>query len=70
MKGAKFLTQSNYTLERVLQILVWGSGGHLVLNRYILFIHYNLIDFIYIHDYMGPGYFGAACCTILRSGGP
>ena len=38
-------------LERVLQILVWGSGGHLVLNRYtyliyFLFIHYNLIDFI------------------------
>ena len=75
MKGAKFLTQSNYTLERVLQILVWGSGGHLVLNRYtyliyFLFIHYNMIDFIYIHDYMGPGYVGAACCTILRSGGP
>ena len=29
-----------------------------------------LIEFIYIHDYMGPGYVGAACCTILRSGGP
>ena len=29
-----------------------------------------MIDFIYIHDYMGPGYVGAACCTILRSGGP
>ena len=75
MKGAKFLTKSNYTLERVLQILVWGSGGNLVLNRYtyliyFLFIHYNLIEFIYIHDYMGPGYVGAACCTILRSGGP
>ena len=38
MKGAKFLTQSNYTLERVLQILVWGSGGHLVLNRYTYLI--------------------------------
>ena len=32
MKGsAKFL-------ERVLQILVWGSGGHLVLNRYTYLI--------------------------------
>ena len=30
MKVAKFITQSNYALERVLQILVWGSGGHLV----------------------------------------
>ena len=75
MKGAKFLTQSNYTLERVLKILVRGSGGHLVLNRYsylieFLFIHYNLIEFIYIHDYMGSGYVSAACCTILRSGGP
>ena len=26
--------------------------------------------FICIHDYMGPGYVGAACCTILCSGGP
>ena len=65
MKGAKFLTQSNYALERVLQILVWGSGGHLVLNRYTY-----LIEFIYIHDNMRPGYVGAACCTIFRSGGP
>ena len=32
MKGAKFLTKSNYALERVLQNLVWDSGGHLVLN--------------------------------------
>ena len=38
MKGAKFLTQSNYAQERVLQILVWGSGGHLVLNRYTYLI--------------------------------
>ena len=26
-----------------------------------------MIEFIYIHDYMGPGYVDAACCTILRS---
>ena len=25
-----FITQSNYALEWVLQILVWDSGGHLV----------------------------------------
>ena len=34
------------------------------------YIHYYLIEFIYSHDYVGPGYVGAACCTILRSGDP
>ena len=29
-------------------------------------MHYYFIEFIYIHDYMGLGYVGAACCTILR----
>ena len=61
----------------LLQILARDSDGHLVVNRYtylinFLSIHYYLIEFIYIHDYMGPGpsYVNAACCTILRSGGP
>ena len=61
----------------LLQILARDSDGHLVLNRYtylinFLSIHYYLIELIYIHDYMGPGpsYVNAACCTILRYGGP
>ena len=43
MKGAEFLTQSSYALERVLQIFVWGSGGHLVLDIGQVYV-FNLIS--------------------------
>ena len=35
MKGAKFLTLSILTLNRA---FVRGSGGHLVLNRYLVYV--------------------------------
>ena len=54
------------TLYNVHNIFTLSKGFQFVWSWCRLCAIY-FVGFIYIHDYMGPGYVGAACCTILCS---